>query len=404
MRSERLSPSDMSSLRRRAGADPRPRRGDDADGGRAARQLEELLEHVDARLAPRAALSPARHPHVAQPHQPRWADDPGFDLRWHVRHTALPRPGTMAQLRDYVGRVMSEPLDFDRPLWQLYLIEGLEGGRTRTSRRPTTRSSTASRRSTWGRSCSTRIPRAPRSPIAEEPPEPDAPSPEMLFVRAASERIRAPLRRAPARRRGARSRCPAETASRVMRHAEGFAELAVGRPELPAELRSTSRSAATAASRFVRRRAAGAQGRPRRSGATVNDVILAVVGRRAAAVPRRARRGAPRVPRRARPGQHPAARRAPRARQPDLDDPRPPAARGRADPRGRLERIRAETARIKQSEQARAASLIIEATRVDAADDQPRARRRRSRAAGLQPRRLQRPRARRCPSTCSAGR
>jgi WS/DGAT/MGAT family acyltransferase len=58
-----------------------------------------------------------------------WEDDPQFDVRRHVRHIAVPAPGSDAQLRELVGQVMSEPLDQTRPLWQLYLIERCgEGG------------------------------------------------------------------------------------------------------------------------------------------------------------------------------------------------------------------------------------------------------------------------------------
>jgi WS/DGAT/MGAT family acyltransferase len=53
-----------------------------------------------------------------------WEDDPDFDVSRHVRHVALPSPGGDRELRELVGMVMSEPLDQSRPLWQLYLIEG----------------------------------------------------------------------------------------------------------------------------------------------------------------------------------------------------------------------------------------------------------------------------------------
>jgi diacylglycerol O-acyltransferase len=59
---------------------------------------------------------------------PVWVDD-DFDLTYHVRRSALPRPGSMEQLRDLVARIMSRRLDRDRPLWEVYLVEGLEGGR-----------------------------------------------------------------------------------------------------------------------------------------------------------------------------------------------------------------------------------------------------------------------------------
>jgi diacylglycerol O-acyltransferase / wax synthase len=60
---------------------------------------------------------------------PVWVDDDDFDLAFHVRRSALPRPGSMAQLRDLVARIMPRQLDRNRPLWEVYLIEGLEEGR-----------------------------------------------------------------------------------------------------------------------------------------------------------------------------------------------------------------------------------------------------------------------------------
>ncbi|RJK95422.1 WS/DGAT/MGAT family O-acyltransferase [Vallicoccus soli] len=60
---------------------------------------------------------------------PVWVDDEGFDISYHVRRSALPRPGTRAQLAEFVARVQSRRLDRSRPLWEAYLVEGLEGGR-----------------------------------------------------------------------------------------------------------------------------------------------------------------------------------------------------------------------------------------------------------------------------------
>ncbi|RBY74768.1 wax ester/triacylglycerol synthase family O-acyltransferase [Geodermatophilus sp. TF02-6] len=60
---------------------------------------------------------------------PVWADDPDFDVDYHVRRSAVPRPGTEAQLLDLVSRVTARPLDRNRPLWEVYLVEGLAGGR-----------------------------------------------------------------------------------------------------------------------------------------------------------------------------------------------------------------------------------------------------------------------------------
>jgi diacylglycerol O-acyltransferase len=60
---------------------------------------------------------------------PVWVDDEDFDLTYHVRRSALPSPGSMDQLRDLTARIMSRRLDRDRPLWEMYFIEGLEGDR-----------------------------------------------------------------------------------------------------------------------------------------------------------------------------------------------------------------------------------------------------------------------------------
>jgi WS/DGAT/MGAT family acyltransferase len=61
--------------------------------------------------------------------RPVWIDDAHFRLDYHVRQTALPRPGGAEQLRNLVGRVMSQRLDRDRPLWQIWVVEGLEDDR-----------------------------------------------------------------------------------------------------------------------------------------------------------------------------------------------------------------------------------------------------------------------------------
>jgi WS/DGAT/MGAT family acyltransferase len=57
-----------------------------------------------------------------------WVDDDHFSIDYHVRHTALPRPGTREQLQQLVGRIGSQALDRARPLWELWVVEGLEGG------------------------------------------------------------------------------------------------------------------------------------------------------------------------------------------------------------------------------------------------------------------------------------
>jgi WS/DGAT/MGAT family acyltransferase len=60
--------------------------------------------------------------------RPVWVDDPHFRLDYHVRNTALPAPGGEAELRRLVGRVMSQALDRTKPLWEIWMVEGLEDG------------------------------------------------------------------------------------------------------------------------------------------------------------------------------------------------------------------------------------------------------------------------------------
>jgi diacylglycerol O-acyltransferase / wax synthase len=59
---------------------------------------------------------------------PYWIHDPAFDLEYHLREVALPQPGTAEQLGEQVSRIHARPLDRARPLWEAYLIHGLEGG------------------------------------------------------------------------------------------------------------------------------------------------------------------------------------------------------------------------------------------------------------------------------------
>ena len=59
---------------------------------------------------------------------PVWVDDADFNLEYHVRHTSLPRPGDLGQLKKLAGRIMAQQLDRERPLWEMWIVEGLEGG------------------------------------------------------------------------------------------------------------------------------------------------------------------------------------------------------------------------------------------------------------------------------------
>src|SRR5215216_1654568 len=90
---------------------------------------EDLLEAIERRLGlvPRYRQRLAFVP-LGQG-RPKWVDDPHLNLRYHVRSAALPSPGTEEQLQDLAGRVFSQQLDRDKPLWEVWLVEGLEGDR-----------------------------------------------------------------------------------------------------------------------------------------------------------------------------------------------------------------------------------------------------------------------------------
>jgi diacylglycerol O-acyltransferase len=91
------------------------------------------LEDLQALIAERLPLLPPFRWRLAEVplglDYPYWIDDSGFDLDFHVRELALPPPGTDAKLAEQTARIFSRPLDRSRPLWELYLIHGLEGGR-----------------------------------------------------------------------------------------------------------------------------------------------------------------------------------------------------------------------------------------------------------------------------------
>ena len=98
------------------------------DGDQAAPSHEALLERVSGRIAqyPRYRQRVRAVPGGVA--NPVWVTDEAFDVTYHVRRSALPRPGTREQLDEFVARVLARPLDRARPLWELYLVEGLEGG------------------------------------------------------------------------------------------------------------------------------------------------------------------------------------------------------------------------------------------------------------------------------------
>jgi len=131
---ERLSAMDMSFLAMEDGRahmhigsvsifDAGPLRG--PDGGL---DFERICAFIEAQLhrVPRLRQRLAWVPGIGQP---VWVDDADFNLRFHVRHTALPPPGDLRQLKRLAGRVLSQEFDRGKPLWEDWFVDGLEGDR-----------------------------------------------------------------------------------------------------------------------------------------------------------------------------------------------------------------------------------------------------------------------------------
>jgi diacylglycerol O-acyltransferase / wax synthase len=91
--------------------------------------FEDFLDHVRGRLhlVPRYRQKLATPP--LESGRPLWVDDPTFNLEYHVRNTALPAPGTEQQLMRLAARIASQQLDRAKPLWEFWLVEGLQGNR-----------------------------------------------------------------------------------------------------------------------------------------------------------------------------------------------------------------------------------------------------------------------------------
>lgn len=128
--SERLRPRDVALLAEESASTPMHNATVEIfDPGDSGFDYAELVRLVQERISfvpryrQRVQTVPGR---IANP---VWVDDDHFDLGYHVRRSALPRPGTLDQLRELVARIVSRPLDRSRPLWEIYFVEGLSDGR-----------------------------------------------------------------------------------------------------------------------------------------------------------------------------------------------------------------------------------------------------------------------------------
>ncbi|MGA1213260.1 MAG: WS/DGAT/MGAT family O-acyltransferase [Solirubrobacterales bacterium] len=235
----------------------------------------DFVAHVESRLP----LVPRYRQKLAYPPmdigRPLWVDDDAFNLSFHMRHTALPAPGTERELITLANRVFSQSLDREKPLWEMYLVEGLEGARFAVL----IKSHHAMIDGVSGVDIGTVIfdltadPEPIEQPAPWEPRRP--PSEYELLGQSAGEAAGAPLRL------GARAldviRNPQRIAAKVGQGIEGLAEIAKQfadpAPDVPLNTEITPH-------RRIALTRAGLEDLKtikNHYGTTVNDVVLAIV-------------------------------------------------------------------------------------------------------------------------------
>jgi WS/DGAT/MGAT family acyltransferase len=92
--------------------------------------FDRLLRRMDRAVRVVERLGQRVQPVPVNLSSPMWVDDPNFDLRYHVRHIALPKPGTMRQLLDLASLIVGDSFDRTRPLWQFVVVDGIRGGKS----------------------------------------------------------------------------------------------------------------------------------------------------------------------------------------------------------------------------------------------------------------------------------
>jgi WS/DGAT/MGAT family acyltransferase len=235
----------------------------------------DLVEHVRGRLdkVPRFRQRLVEPPLEAG--RPLWADDVNFNLSYHIRHTALPRPGGEEQLKRLAGRVFSQQLDRSKSLWEMWLVQGLEHDRFAIL----TKTHHAAVDGIAGVDIATVL--FDLEPIPEPAPVQDSwkpephPSTAHLIARAVTDAVETPLKLA---ERAVDAVLHPETAARRVTEAlEGVAEVAAAfadpAPDVPLNQEIGPHR------RFALARSELATFKLIKDtfGGTVNDVVLAVV-------------------------------------------------------------------------------------------------------------------------------
>ncbi len=239
-----------------------------------APDYDEFREHIDSRLhlVPRFRQK-LRFVPLGQG-RPRWVDDPHLNLAYHIRHTALPAPGSEEQLRTLAARIFSQRLDRSKPLWEMWLVDGLERDRFAI----VTKAHHALVDGVSGMDITTVLFDAAPDPEPLPTPEPWTPRPEPseaeVLGEALLERATSPAEIV----RGARAvfRAPrraARAAVDALEAAGTFARTGFGAPPSPfnVEIGPYRRFETVHAELAELKRIKNA------TGATVNDVVLAAV-------------------------------------------------------------------------------------------------------------------------------
>jgi diacylglycerol O-acyltransferase / wax synthase len=239
-----------------------------------APEYDELCEHIASRLhlVPRFRQK-LRFVPLGQG-RPKWVDDPRFNLRYHIRHTALPEPGSEEQLRILAARIFSQRLDRSKPVWEMWLVDGLEGNRFAL----VTKSHHCLVDGVSGIDITTVLFDADREPAALEELEPWVPRPEPSDTEVLAEALieRATTPAEIARGAGALLTAPRHAARAVLdtlESAGAFVRTGLGAPhsEFNVPIGPYRRFG------WVRADLDRFKGIKNEAGGTVNDVVLAAV-------------------------------------------------------------------------------------------------------------------------------
>jgi diacylglycerol O-acyltransferase len=235
----------------------------------------ELVDRLEARLPRLRRYAQRALPVPLALGHPTWEDDPDFAVHRHVQRWALPAPGGDAELREAVEALIAQPLDRERPLWEMHLLEGLHGGRTAVLQKVhhcmvDGMAGVQLLEALLDASAS-----AADEALAAAPHAPEIPPPAARAGRALAEGLRGPLRLAAATLGAVRGPAAARDAVARLRDAAFSAVQLAARdvPALPwnARLGSARRLA------FTRLPMEGVRRIRRRFGGTVNDVVLTVL-------------------------------------------------------------------------------------------------------------------------------